>query len=78
MTVSSAGIVTFKDDILIKDGGTIDARVSLGGGSINTDNTFSGGQTFTGVYNYELLIDIHMTSTAHFIGGGYIRLNAPT
>mgnify|MGYP003132418215 FL=1 len=62
----------------IKDGGTIDARVSLGGGSINTDNTFSGGQTFTGVYNYELLIDIHMTSTAHFIGGGYIRLNAPT
>tara|TARA_R100001129_G_scaffold45036_1_gene30841 strand:- start:961 stop:2310 length:1350 start_codon:yes stop_codon:yes gene_type:complete len=61
-----------------KSGGTIDSRVSLGGGSINTENAFSGAQTFTGVYNYEILIDIHMTSTSHFIGGGYILLNAPS
>lgn len=64
-----------------KSGGTIDSRVHFSGmmgDSINTNNTFSGGQTFTGVYNYALLIDIHMSSTSHFIGGGYILLNAPS
>ena len=64
-----------------KSGGTIDSRVHLSGmmgDSINTENTFSGAQTFTGVYNYALLIDIHMSSTSHFIGGGYILLNAPS
>lgn len=64
-----------------KSGGTIDSRVHLSGmmgDSINTDNTFSGAQTFTGVYNYALLIDIHMSSTSHFISGGYILLNAPS
>ena len=29
MTISSAGIVTFKDDILIKDGGTIGVSTTL-------------------------------------------------
>jgi len=64
-----------------KSGGTIDSRVHFSGmmgDAINTDNTFSGAQTFTGVYNYALLIDIHMSSTSHFIGGGYILLNAPS
>lgn len=64
-----------------KSGGTIDSRVHFSGmmgDSINTNNTFSGGQTFTGVYNYALLIDIHMSSTSHFISGGYILLNAPS
>ena len=64
-----------------KSGGTIDSRVHLSGmmgDSINSDNTFSGAQTFTGVYNYALLIDIHMSSTSHFISGGYILLNAPS
>ena len=62
-------------------GGTIDSRVHFSGmmgDSINVDNTFSGAQTFTGVFNYSLLIDIHMSSSSHFIGGGYILLNAPS
>ena len=45
---------------------------------INTENAFVGGNTFTGVYNYALCIDIDMTSTSHFLGGGYILLNAPS
>ena len=43
----------------------------------NTDNTFYGGATFTGVYNQSLLFDINMSSTSHYLGGGYILLNEP-
>lgn len=66
---------------LFKSGGTIDNRVDMTGmyaSAINTENAFVGGNTFTGVYNYALVIDISMTSTTHFLGGGYILLNAPS
>ena len=66
---------------LFKSGGTIDNRVDMTGmyaSAINTENAFVGGNTFTGVYNYALVIDISMTATTHFLGGGYILLNAPS
>jgi hypothetical protein len=61
--------------------GTSDNRVDMTGmyaSAINTENAFVGGNTFTGVYNYALCIDISMTSTSHFLGGGYILLTAPS
>jgi len=64
-----------------KTDGTSDTRVDMTGmyaSAINTENTFVGGNTFTGVYNYALCIDIDMTSTSHFLGGGYVLLNAPS
>ena len=64
-----------------KTDGTSDTRVDMTGmyaSAINTENTFVGGNTFTGVYNYALCIDIDMTSTSHFLGGGYILLTAPS
>ena len=62
-------------------GGTIADAVELSyyaSDPINTANTFYGGATFTGVYDKSLLIDINMTSTSHYLGGGYILLNAPS
>jgi hypothetical protein len=60
-------------------GGTIADAVALDTNvAINTENTFYGGATFTGVYNQSLLIDINMSSTSHYLGGGYILLNAPS
>jgi len=61
--------------------GTSDNRVDMTGmyaSAINTENAFVGGNTVTGVYNYALCIDISMTSTSHFLGGGYILLTAPS
>ena len=57
MTVSSAGIVTFKDDIKIKDGGTIgtasdaDAITIAAAGNV----TFSQGGIFTVADNSDTL-----------------------
>ena len=62
-------------------GGTIADAVELSyyaSDPNNTANTFYGGATFTGVYDKSLLIDINMTSTSHYLGGGYILLNAPS
>ena len=60
-------------------GGTIADAVALDTNvAINTENTFYGGTTFTGVYNQSLLFDINMSSVSHYLGGGYILLNAPS
>ncbi len=62
-------------------GGTIPDAIHLyyyGTEAINTENTFYGGVTVTGVYNEALLIDVNLASTTHYVGGGYILLTAPS
>ena len=62
-------------------GGTIPDAVllySFGSRNINVENTFSWGETITGVSNEALFLDINITTTSQFIGGGYVLLTAPS
>ena len=64
-----------------QSGGTIpDAYTlyTLGSRGINTENAFSGGETVVGAAGQALFLDINITSTSQFIGGGYVLLNAPS
>ena len=64
-----------------QSGGTIpDAYplYTLGSRGINTENAFSGGETVVGAAGTALFLDINITSTSQFIGGGYVLLNAPS
>ena len=64
-----------------QSGGTIPDAVTLytlGSTGINTENAFSGGATVVGVAGTALFLDINITSTSQFIGGGYVLLNAPS
>ena len=72
-TYSVYQMTNFASGGTIADATALDTNVA-----INTDNTFYGGSTFTGVYNKSLLIDVNMSSTSHYLGGGYILLNAPS
>ena len=63
-----------------QSGGTIPDAVTLytlGSRGINTENAFSGGETVVGVAGTALFLDINITSTSQFIGGGYVMLTAP-
>ena len=64
-----------------QSGGTIPDAVTLytlGSRGINTENAFSGGETVVGAAGQALFLDINITSTSQFIGGGYVLLNAPS
>ena len=56
---------------------TIKSQYTLGSRGINAENTFSGGATVEGVAGTALFLDINITSTSQFIGGGYVMLTAP-
>ena len=47
MTISSAGIVTFKDDIKIKDGGTIGTSTTAGALTISSGGNLTVSGTAT-------------------------------